>query len=185
MRNLVFVLVTLFSTLSWAQNFYTAPQSTAKFFAKARPSALNIHGENGKLRGIIQIQNSQVKGKFEVETSTFTTGLGVRDNHLKDKVLKPKEHPKATLVLDPVTLPADWQPGKNLETKFKGNLTIVGQTKPVEGTVKISGPSMAAEVSFDLKLTEFGIEPPSYMGLKVMNEVSVTASIPSFDSKGK
>lgn len=163
-----------------AQTFRAAPQSEVRFEAIARPSLLNIKGVGGKLRGVLEVKEQAASGRFEVETASFTTDIALRDNHLREKYLKTKEHPKARFILEPVSLPADWKPGQDVKTKFTGRMNLVGVTKPISGEISVEGASMKTEAKFPLKLSDFGIEAPKYMGLTVNDVVNVEVSVPAF-----
>jgi polyisoprenoid-binding protein YceI len=59
-----------------------------------------------------------------------------------------------------------------------GNLTIAGETRPIEMNVDlqpISGAGERATGKVDIKMKEYGIKPPSLLfgSLKVANEVTV------------
>lgn len=63
----------------------------------------------------------------------------------------------------------------------KGTLTIAGSSKPAEITLtgKSSGNGIRFQGSKDLKMSEFGVEPPSFMfgSVKTGNDIKITFDI--------
>jgi hypothetical protein len=106
-----------------------------------------------------------------VDLKTLQTGIGLRDNHMKNKYLEVERGPDfsharlANLRLERLD-------GK---TTFQGVLTLHGQTKPVTGTadIKPEGDGYRVTASFPVRVSEFGIPEPSYLGVGVKDEVIV------------
>ncbi|HRO68519.1 MAG TPA: YceI family protein [Pseudobdellovibrionaceae bacterium] len=165
---------------STGQTYRTSAQSRAEFEAVGRPSMLKVKGHGARLVGEIQTSEAEIKGKFQVLMDGFTTDIDLRDRHMKEKYLMTKEHPRATLELSPIALPKGWQPGQQLSTVFKGELTLKGVKKPVEGTFKTEGANMKTEAAFTAKLSDFGIDVPKYMGITIADTVTIKATIPAF-----
>ncbi len=164
--------------------FNAAPEANATFEAVGKPSLLKIKGHGAKVTGQLLLSEGDARGKFEVDLNQFDTGIELRNRHMKEKYLETEKFPKTTLEIDHVDLPKDWKPGADISSaKFQGKLTLKGTTKPVEGTVKISGTNMAAEADFVIDISQFPIGVPSYMGVTVASSVNVHVAIPAFVRK--
>ncbi len=180
--------VTIFSVSSHAlgaiAEYAAGPTSEATFEAVGRPSMLKIKGHGAKVEGSVQVDGANAKGKFNLDLNQFTTGIGLRDSHMKERYLETPKYPKSVFEIEQVELPSDWAPGKSVESaKFKGKLTIKDVTKPVEGTVKIAGEQLATEANFNISLKDYPIGVPSYMGVSVADNVNVRVAIPAFTKK--
>jgi polyisoprenoid-binding protein YceI len=108
--------------------------------------------------------------------ASLKTGLGLRDKHMRDK-LETDKHRDATLWVprSALSFPED---GKSTNSTATGSLTLHGTTKPVRisYTAERKGSLYVITGQFQIDMRDFGIEPPSYMGLKVKPNVSVNAS---------
>jgi polyisoprenoid-binding protein YceI len=179
------VLTATYSGAAPAQTeFRAASDSTTTFEAVGKPSLLKIKGHGAKVTGQLVFGDGGVRGAFDVGLNEFETGIELRNRHMREKYLETSKFPKATLEIDHVELPKDWKPGTDVgSAKFQGKLMLKGTTKPVEGTVKISGTNMATEADFVIDISQFPIGVPSYMGVTVASSVNVHVTIPSFARK--
>ena len=89
--------------------------------------------------------------------------------------LKVSEHPTITYDLSEAVKGVN---GKTFSTKTKGKLTLAGVTKAVDITVsgeRLDGGKLRLKGSTPLKMTDFGITPPSAMfgALRTANDVTV------------
>lgn len=62
------------------------------------------------------------------------------------------------------------------DANFTGQLTLHGVTKPVTGKVNMSDEK-EIEAGFKIKLSEYKIDIPKYLGITVADEVEVTVKI--------
>lgn len=188
MKPSLLILGLLIASPGWAaappsQTFKPASASDVQFEAIGRPSLLKIKGHGATVTGDLKIEQQTASGQFEIQLSELDTGIKLRNEHMKDNYLKVKEFPKAVLKLEPLKLPADWAPGKKLSTKFKGELTLKGKTKPVQGEFTIEGEKLSTEAKFTINLSDFEIGVPKYMGITVADTVTAQVKIPSFERK--
>jgi len=179
------VLITVASGAGAAPTeFNAASDSSATFEAVGKPSLLRIKGHGAKVTGQLIFSDGGVRGTFDVGLNEFDTGIELRNRHMREKYLETSKFPKATLEIEQVNLAKDWIPGTDVGTaKFQGKLTFKGTTKPIEGTVKISGDKMTTEADFVLDISQFPVGIPSYMGVTVASSVNVHVTIPSFVRK--
>lgn len=127
--------------------------------------------------GSFQAKTSKVMGKakktgdkfvasnIKVDLTSLTTGIKLRDEHMKDKYLETKTHPTAELIS------AEGEGGKG-----KGKLKIRGIEKDVTGTYAVKGKNI--EAKFDISLAEYKIEGIRYMGAGVKDKAEIVALIP-------
>ena len=131
------------------------------------------------LTGELTLNKNQVSGTAIYDLTSLTTGISLRDNHMKNKYLEVEKYPKAKLTLDPISLPADQKVGSTEKIPFKGNMEVKGQTKPVTGTLAATKTADGHDLRFtwDLKLTDFGIQTPSFMDVTLTEKVNLDVNV--------
>jgi len=97
---------------------------------------------------------------------TLSTGIELRDNHMKHKYLETDKYPEA--VLTQAT-------GK--DGNFQGELSMHNVKKPIQGTYKVAGDQFVC--NFTVSIKDFGIDKVRYMGVGVSDAVNVEISIPA------
>ncbi len=148
-------------------------KANAKVDFHADGKIMKVHGENGKASGSLTIANGKVSGLAVVSLKEMTTGISLRDEHMKDKYLEVKKYPTATLEIVEIALPA--QMTENFEAAFKGKLTIHGVAQMVSGVAKLSrsGSQLKGDIEFTTKISSHKIELPKYSGIVIKDEVKV------------
>ena len=176
--GLVFILASaFFANLSWAKD-YKVSRSELTFLATGKPGFIRINGEKGEVAGQLSITEQQTTATFKAPLDKFETGIDLRDKHMKETYLETPKYPEATLTVE--ALP--YKIGQSsFEGEFSGTLNLHGQQKPVRGDIAISylkdSDTVQMEASFPIKIDDFGIDIPSYAGIKVADTVKVTAKI--------
>lgn len=108
-----------------------------------------------------------------VPLATLQTGIGRRDKDMKDK-LQVDRFPAAELKVQRAALkfPDD---GKEVGASAPATLSLHGQTRPVTIGYKArrAGSSYSVQGSTAIDMRDFGIEPPTRLGLKVQPQVAI------------
>ncbi len=117
---------------------------------------------------VVQVPVSSLKSGKKLMDEIMHDNLKIQDNPLIKytlKEMKPKEH----------------KAGEPFQFDTKGDLTIAGVTKPIDMVVTltpIEGNKLKATGAKEVKMTDFGMKPPSPTGLgflvKTADEVKVT-----------
>ena len=178
----ILVLLSLVQNLSYGATVPSAPtllkasEGNVEFSATGKPSMLKIHGESKALTGQFAIQGVDVSGDLQVLLDGFTTGMSVRDNHLKEKIFEVKKFDKATLKITKLTLP-NAQAGTYKALDFSGKLNFHGVDKDVTGKVDVttSTSSLQFDATLEVNLTDFQIAPPEFMGMTIQDKVKIEA----------
>ncbi len=102
---------------------------------------------------------------LRIRGNQLETGIDLRNKHMKEKYLETSKFPYIELrdVL-----------GSN--GKFKGIAIVKGKKTNVEGTYSTKGSQLDA--TFSAELSELGIDPPRYLGVGVVNEITIRAEVP-------
>ena len=153
-------------------------KSTVEFVAVGNPSQLKIHGKadpdsgGALLKGNFEVLPSkQVVFQAEFELKALKTGISLRDRHMHDKYLETSKYPKASLSSE-IKLVGD------SPYSFKGMMKLHGVEKEVEGLMTINDLERGDfGFEFNVDLSEFGIEIPSFMGVTVAETVVVSVDI--------
>ena len=101
-----FLGLLLIPTLSFASvkvDLSQAP-SGVEFLAVGKPSALKINGTGGKLAGTIEVDGTEIKGRILVKINDFSTGISLRDQHMKEKYLETEKFSDAWLEIKKIEL---------------------------------------------------------------------------------
>ncbi len=149
-------------------------KSNTKVDFHADGKIMKVHGENAKASGSLLIKDGKVSGQAIVDLRSLTTGISLRDNHMKDKYLEVKKFPKAILEIVEIKLPATL-PSGSFEAAFTGKLTVHGVAKAVSGKAKLTkdGTNLKGEVEFATTISGHKIELPKYSGIVLKDDVKV------------
>jgi polyisoprenoid-binding protein YceI len=142
-------------------------------FEAAGPAGMKIDGNTPDLS--VSEDNGNIV--VTVPLGNLTTGIGLRDHHMKEKYLEVPKYPAAVLTIarGAVKLP---QSGGPAEADVPGTLQLHGQTRPitVHYDAKADGAAIAARGRFRINMNDFGISVPVYLGVTVKPDVDVSAS---------
>lgn len=114
-------------------------------------------------------------GAIQVNLATLDTGIGLRDRHMRENYLEVQKGPEyATATLEDIRV--EKLDGK---TVMKAMLRLHGQRREVTGTAEIRHENGRARViaQFPVKVTDFQIAKPSYLGVGVREEIQVKVTM--------
>lgn len=124
-------------------------------------------------------RNSSI-GPIEIDISMFSSDSARRDDAIRGRWLESSRFPIATFVPTEITgLPATYRDGEELTLTITGDLTVREVTRPVTFTVigKIVGETMSGVAETQIKMTDFGFEPPDIAGiLRAEDDVKLSFS---------
>jgi polyisoprenoid-binding protein YceI len=112
-----------------------------------------------------------LSGELAVDLKTLATGIGLRDRHLKDNYLEVGRGTAfAAARLQEIRVQA-----LQGTTAFSGVLMLHGERREVTGsaTIRPNGAGYRVEATFPVRISEFEIPDPTYLGVGVKNEVQV------------
>jgi len=116
-----------------------------------------------------------VKGTLAVDLMKLETGISLRDRHLRNNYLEVQKGPDYA-VAKLVNLKVEKLPGKGT---LRGLLTLHGQQREVAGVAEIvpQGAGYRVEASFPVKISEFSIPEPTYLGVGVKDEITIRVKL--------
>ena len=141
-----------------------------EFHATGHPSAVKVNGEGPIPKGTLTLANGKLNGSLTVDMTKLDTGISLRTNHMKEKALEVDKYPEAKLVITDMKLIAGAD-----SIPFRGDLTLHGETKPIEGKAKVERKedSMNVHADFDLKLSDYKIIIKPFAGISMDDKVAV------------
>jgi polyisoprenoid-binding protein YceI len=150
----------------------STPTDARVSFLAVGPAGMKIEGTTSELTLVEKDGNLVV----EVPLANLTTGIALRDHHMKDKYLETGKYPSATLVVPRSTVHAPAS-GARASEDVAGTVTIHGQSRPVTVHYEATGEAGGSVVDgrFHVRMNEFGITVPTYLGVTVKPDVDVTA----------
>lgn len=169
--GLVFGMVDLKST-----------NNSVNFLAIGTPSALKIRGvlTGNKIEGSCSLVEATFQCLGKINLNALDTGIDLRNKHMKETYLETAKYPTSTLVVNPISLEGT-NTSSNFERKgaFTGDLTLHGTTRAIKGEYELRRESgkINSKFVFDISLAPFGIEIPSYLGIRVSKNVIVTVDV--------
>ncbi|MBI4405265.1 MAG: YceI family protein [Deltaproteobacteria bacterium] len=151
-----------------------------QFIAIGMPGSFRIIGRAKQLSGEFFVERCLVKGKAVLLLDSLDTGIELRNHHLRDK-LETAKWPTAEFTLSKLVLPLNCTKVDFLGDRFPffGELQLHHIVQPIEGRTKVIARSGRADLEFEflIKLSQFGVEIPNFMGVTVGDEVNILVRI--------
>lgn len=161
-----FILGVLGCIPSYAQK-KTLELEQLQFTAPVNLKALTVRGEAKTLMGSVETDENGALRAIEarVPIESLTTGMKIRDQHMKDRIFAAKDGtlPDLAFKSTQVLCSAD-------ACEVQGALAIAGRTKPQTFHCKTVA---SLECNAKVSLAHFEIERPSHLGVKVEDSVEV------------
>lgn len=172
-------LIVISSIAQAATNFENEKNSgQINFLAVGRPAMIKIKGNASApfTKAILDKDILSVESQLSLET--LNTGIDLRDEHMKEKYLQVKEFPKAVLKINSINLPAGFElkPTSIKDQNFVGTLMLHGKEQVINGIFSLND-NFQLSASFTIKLSDFGIDIPSYLGINVADNVSIDTQL--------
>ena len=171
--RVIAVCIGLGAASALAHASLSAPSDARIGFQATGPAGMKIEGTTTELT----VVESDANVTLEVPLAGLKTGIDLRDQHMREKYLEVPRYPSASLVVarGALALPPA---GAQTEADAPATLKLHGQVRPVtvHYQTKADGAGLAVHGSFRIKMTDFGISVPSYLGVTVKPDVDVNAS---------
>jgi len=156
----------------------TAASSMESRFTAIGPAGLKIVGTTPD--GAVADDGTTLR--VRVPLANLTTGISLRDRHMREKYLQVGSYPEAQLEVGRARINFP-QAGAEASGDVPATLTLHGQKKTVNVhyTVRRDGPTLRVNGAMHLNMNDFGIEVPKYMGITVKPEVDVNVKFDAAD----
>lgn len=182
MKKIILALLFISAQHSFAGTIsFKAADGQTEFSAVGKPAMIKINGKGQGPEGDLTFAADKVSGTLKVNLEKLTTEIDLRDDHMKNKYLEVKKFPTAEITFKDFKAPVavDSMTDKETEINFSGEFTMHGKTKPISGVAKIKKiqNSISGDAEFTIKIMEYLETLPSYMGLKVADDVKVVVKL--------
>ena len=165
--------------LAGSASFAASPWRTAQGDVSVKcPMTIggSFDAKTTALAGTLTASGSTIDGSLAVDLRTLDTGIGLRNDHLRENYLevdKGAGYDKA--VLSQITLKGMNAEAPEGKGSFSGSLALHGVTKMVSGPVEVrkAGGGLRVKASFPVNLPDYNIAEPRYLGVGVKNIVQV------------
>ena len=149
-----------------------------QFEAIGRPSMIKIKGEGEGAISRLQLNQNKISGEITFSLASLKTGIGLRDEHMKEKYLQVKTHPQAKIRFSDFQLPLSWslQNPALTTADFRAILSLHGVDREITGTYTIESANLKSSAQFEIKLSDFKIDIPVYLGVKVADVVKINVT---------
>ncbi len=149
---------------------------SVSFFAVGSPGFLDIEGESKEL----SCADDGTTLTFTHQVSTLSTGIGLRDEHMKSKFLHADQYPTVSLSLAKAAVTWPAEVGAAATGTVAASFSAHGTTQPTEVayTVRKSKTGWKVSAKFPFDISKHGIDVPSYLGVTV--DTAMRAEV-SFD----
>lgn len=136
-----------------------------------------VVGRTSQVSGSLTISNGAVTAaSVTVDARSLSTGVGLRDETLRNQYLESNAFPTSTFVLQaPIALSGVPGDGQVVSVSAAGSLTMHGQTRAVTASIQArrTGPVIEVVGQIPVKLGNFGIQRPDALGRTVRDDATV------------
>jgi len=141
-------------------------------FLATGPGGIKIEGQTAQL----EFKENSEQWEIVVTLDTLTTGISLRDRHMKEKYLETPKYPKAELVVRKSELRSP-SAGGSSEGKAAAILKLHGRQKAVsiDYRVRRVGSGYLVNGTIHLDMRDYDVATPSYLGVSVKPNVEVAA----------
>jgi polyisoprenoid-binding protein YceI len=116
-------------------------------------------------------------GEIVVDISQLRSDEPSRDNAIRNEWLESARYPLATFKNASLQdMPTSWREGEPFHFKMVGDLTIRTATRNVPWDVEVTldGEELRGKATTQIRMTDFGFQPPSLRLISVEDEVALT-----------
>lgn len=143
-------------------------------------AAIKVHGRSTNLRGRAQIR--ETVDSFAIDrldatlaVKTISTGMGLRDEHMRKYIFETADGQTPDLTVTDGSADCAAPGAKESICKVLGQLTIRGTSRPFTMTLTARKTNHSYQVagSGTVRLSTYGIAPPSQFGVTTSDEVQL------------
>lgn len=139
-------------------------------FSATGPVGMRIDGSTRELSVVDDGTHLTVR----VGLRNLSTGIDLRDRHMRDRYLQVQRYPQAELVVDRSVLriPTD----APVTATVRGTFRLHGRERAVRFRYEArrQGNAIRVTAHATIDMTQYGIEAPTYMGVTVRPDVELT-----------
>jgi polyisoprenoid-binding protein YceI len=141
-----------------------------------------VEGKTNNISGTatLDVDNltSAASGKIEVDLTTIDTGIGLRNQHMRENHLETDTYPTATFTLKGLSSPSSGTLAENstVNALAEGTFDIHGISKDysIPVTLTRTGNNIQVEGGWSLLLADHQIKRPEFLVMRLSEEQKIT-----------
>ena len=143
--------------------------SELNFTAIGKPAFIKANGSLPLARTDLVFESNSIQGTAEVELINLDSGIELRDKHLKEKYLQVEKYPKSSIEIPKQEIKY------NKKIVLKAFLNLHGKKQEIILTTEFFKKDKMIKMlaDFEIELSKFEIETPSFQGISAANKVKV------------
>lgn len=169
MFRLLLILTSFLSLNAFAEkiDLSSIQSSSVEWLAVGNPGFLKIESKSQTLSGTMNLENGEAWGTFITDLDKLSTGIKLRDEHVKDNYLEIKKYPEAKFTLNKVKVTTTFE--------ASGIMSLHGVDRDVKWSCQSAKSSEIRKISCvsKISLTDFNMKIPSYLGVTVAKDVKL------------
>jgi len=182
--TLTIVLLCSASTLHAAE-FVLKPGSPNQVVFTSKATTETFQGTTDKVSGRIVLDPDRIADSvfvhIEVELASLDTGIGKRDQTMRNDYLQTKKYPRAVFDGASIRTGAGQQLSGNSAFEVEGNFTLHGVTRRLRTTVEVllkDDHTIEFKTAFPVALADYNISRPKFLFLKLgeVQQISVAGT---------
>jgi polyisoprenoid-binding protein YceI len=165
-----------------AQEYHVDRSADRSVTFSSHASALEFQGVTDKIDGYVLMNGKRLSADtggdgtklyLEVDLASLDTGIGMRDRHMRDEYLEVDKYPYASY--EGHILRTSVLSGGGFRVTATGTLSLhgVSHDREIACDVTPAGEGYRARCAFDVLLSDYDIEIPKVMFLKLANEIQI------------
>lgn len=163
-----------------AQEYHVDLDADNRVTFISRASIEEFEGVTDKIDGYVLLDGPELTPEtggddmafyLEVDLASLDTGIGLRNRHMRENYLEVEEYPYAAY--DGRIVRVGRTSGGAYQVVGRGTMSIHGVDREMEIPCEVmpDGEGYRADCSFQVRLSDFDIEIPKVMFLKLANEI--------------
>jgi len=181
----VVLVVSLAASPALATEFVVKPGSPNQVIFTSKAATETFTGKTDRMEGRIVLDPGEpgdsIEVRITVDMTSLDTGIGKRDQHMRDNHLETKTYPTAVFegasLLDPAELV--FATGATVPVEVEGTFTLHGVSRRLRVTVNVTlrdDTTLAFETGFPVLLADYNISRPKFLFLKLAETQAVSVS---------
>jgi len=172
---LTFILLIAQATFPQEHFVDKGKNNLVKFISKTPIES--FEGVTNQIDGYMYWEGESLTNKsqlyFEVNLDALDTGIGLRNRHMKENYLETFRYPYAQF--NGKVVKEDAEPNNKSKVTVDGEMFIHGVAKKltISGTIEKNKPSYRIQSEFTIKLSDYKIEVPSLMFMRISEEIKL------------
>jgi polyisoprenoid-binding protein YceI len=177
------LILTVFAVSARAELYEINPGEEGNLVVfESKAPMESFKGKTKQVSGTIEANLSQLADslnfRIEVDMASLDTGIGLRNQHMRDNHLETDTYPVAVFSggLVKSTTTAALSPGTSATVRIAGEMSLHGVTRPLDVDIVLNlreDGVLNIASDFKLNLSDYDIKRPKFLVLKLADEQKI------------